>query len=52
VQYIKLDFLYVAALADAQRSYFDRTLTRAQAMQVAMQAVTQSARFQFKIIRL
>jgi len=43
VQYLKLDFLYVAALADAQRSYFDRTLTRAQAMQVAMQAVTQSA---------
>ena len=42
-QYLKLDFLYCAALADAQKSYFDRTLTRAQAMQVAMQAVTQSA---------
>lgn len=41
--YLKLDFLYAAALSGAQKSYFDRTLTRAQAMQVAMQAVTQSA---------
>ena len=42
-QYLKLDFLYSAVLADAQSSYHDRTLTRAQAMQMAMHAVTQSA---------
>lgn len=37
--YLKLDFLYSAVLADAQETYFDRTLTKAQIMQLAMSTI-------------
>ena len=39
-RYLKLDFLYVAALSDSHQSYHDRTLTRAQAMQLGLSTVT------------
>ena len=42
-RYLKLDFLYSAVLHDAQQSYHDRTLTRAQAMWMAMDLVNSAA---------
>ena len=39
-RYLKLDFLYAAALSDSHKSYYDRTLTRAQAMQLGLSTVT------------
>lgn len=41
-QYLKLDFLYAAVLKDAGHSYFDRTLTKAQIMQMGMQLIKNS----------
>jgi alpha-galactosidase len=38
-RYLKLDFLYAAVLSDCHESYYDRSLTRAQVMQVAMNIV-------------
>lgn len=42
-EYLKLDFLYSAVLADAHDSHFDRTLTHAQIMQQALRLVTDTA---------
>ena len=39
-RYLKLDFLYAAALSDSHQSYHDRTLTRAQAMQLGLNTIT------------
>lgn len=38
-QYLKLDFLYAAILSDSQNSISDRTLTKAQIMQLGMQLI-------------
>ena len=43
-RYLKLDFLYAAALEGAQESFQHRGLTRAQAMQRGMEAVTAACR--------
>jgi hypothetical protein len=42
-EYLKLDFLYSAVLADAHDGRFDRTLTHAQIMQQALRLVTDTA---------
>jgi hypothetical protein len=42
-QYLKLDFLYSAVLADAHDSHFDRTLTNAEIMQQAMRLISDCA---------
>ena len=42
-RYLKLDFLYAASLASSQASFADRTVTRAQAMQIAMSTVRGAA---------
>lgn len=44
IRYLKLDFLYAAVLQDAQHSYYDRTLTRAQIMQLGMKIINESLR--------
>lgn len=55
-RYLKLDFLYSAALHDAQATYYDRTLTKAQIMQVGMRLIrdnvgdTEEARKQIFIL--
>jgi len=41
--YLKIDFLYAAALAEAQSSYSDKSLTRAQAMQIGMKVIRDAA---------
>lgn len=40
--YLKMDFLYAAVLQDAQESYYDRTLTRAQILQQGMKLVVET----------
>jgi alpha-galactosidase len=43
-RYLKLDFLYAAVLSDCHESYCDRSLTRAQVMQVALNIVHDAVR--------
>eukprot|EP01041_Mallomonas_annulata_P010610 gene10610-22149_t len=42
-RYLKLDFLYAAILSDSQESFYDTSLTRAQAIQIGMEIVTAAA---------
>lgn len=42
-KYIKLDFIYAAALAGSQQSFSDRTVTRAQAIQLGFKTIRQAA---------
>ncbi len=42
-KYIKLDFIYAAALAGSQESFSDRTVTRAQAIQLGFQTIRKAA---------
>jgi hypothetical protein len=41
--YLKLDFLYASVLGGVQESYKDKTLTKAQILQIGMQLITESA---------
>ena len=42
-KYIKLDFIYAAALAGSQQSFSDRTVTRAQAIQLGFKTIREAA---------
>jgi alpha-galactosidase len=41
--YLKLDFLYASVLAGSQHSFYDRTLSKAQIIQLGMQIITETA---------
>ena len=41
-EYLKLDFLYVAALSDVHGSYCNQKITRAKAMQIGLKIITDS----------
>ena len=41
-EYLKLDFLYAAALNDSHGSYYNQKITRAQAMQIGLKIISNS----------